>query len=81
MWYFSRILIYIYEQLLNESKNIENDKIIKPHIVNDLFRLYTKWWNRLSPFNYKQKLMFVYYSDELKINLCQFEISFFYRNR
>ena len=71
---------YTYEQLLDESKNIENDKIIKPHIVNDMFSYSDYTQNDeidLSPFSYKQNLMFVYCSDESKTDLCQFEISFF----
>ena len=71
---------YKYEELLEESKIIENDKIIKPHIVNDMFSYsdYTKEGEiDLSPFNYKQNLMYVYCSDEAKTDLCQFEISFF----
>ena len=71
---------YTYEELLEGSKNIGNDIIIKPHIINDMFS-YSDYAKEgeidLSPFNYKQNLMFVYCSEETKADLCQFEISFF----
>jgi hypothetical protein len=66
---------YTYKELLEESKIIGNDKIIKPHIVNDMFSFsdYTKEGDiDLAPFNYKQNLMFVYCSEEAKTDLCQF---------
>ena len=71
---------YTYEELLEESKKIENDIIIKPHIINDMFSYsdYAKEGETdLAPFNYKQNLMFVYCSEETKIDLCKFEISYF----
>ena len=60
---------YTYEELLGESKNVQNDKIIKPHIVNDMFSYsdYTKEGDiDLAPFNYKQNLMYVYCREEAK---------------
>ena len=71
---------YTYEQLLEESKNIGNNKVIKPHIINDMYSYsdYVKNEEKdLSPFNYKQNLMFVYCSEESKTDYCQYEISFF----
>ena len=71
---------YTYEELLENSKIIGNDKVIKPHIVNDMFSYsdYTKENEKdLSPFNYKQNLMFIYCNEGTKIDLCQFEVSFF----
>ena len=71
---------YTYEELIKESKNSENDIVIKPHIVNDMFS-YSDYSKKdeidLAPFNYKQNLMYVYCSEESKSNLCQFELSFF----
>ena len=71
---------YTYEELLEKSKIVGNDKVIKPHIVNDMFSYsdYTKENEKdFSPFNFKQNLMFVYCKEETKSDLCQFEISFF----
>ena len=68
---------------MEESKIIGNDKIMKPHIVNDMFSYsdYTKEGEiDLAPFNHKQNLMFVYCSEEAKTYLCLFEISFFNEN-
>ena len=71
---------YTYEELLEKSKIVGNDKFIKPHIVNDMFS-YSDYANEnetdLSPFNYKQNLMFVYCNEETKSDVCKFEISFF----
>ena len=65
---------YTYEELIN------NNKVIRPHIVNDMFS-YSDYFNPsvkcLSPFGYKQNLMYVYCTNETKDDLCQFEISFF----
>ena len=74
---------YTYEQLSEESKNKENDKVIKPHIINDMFSYsdYVKNGEKdLSPFNYKQNLMFVYCSEDTKTDVCQYEVSFFSEN-
>jgi len=71
---------YTYDKLLEESKIIGNNKIIKPHIINDMYSYsgYVKNEEKdLSPYNYKQNLMFVYCSEESKTDFCQYEISFF----
>ena len=53
---------YTYEKLLEESKIKGNNKIIKPHIINDMYSYsdYVKNEEKdLSPYNFKQNLMFV----------------------
>ena len=70
---------YTYEELLKESKNLENNKIIKPHIINDMFSYsdYIKEGEKdLAPYNYEQSLMYLY-CNESNVGFCQFEISFF----
>ena len=60
---------YTYEKLLEESKKIGNNQIIKPHIINDIYSYSYYVKNEikdLSPFNYKQNLMLVYCSRESK---------------
>ena len=70
---------YNYEELLKESKNLENKKVVRPHIINDMFSYseYTKEGEiDLAPYNYEQNLMYIY-CNESSVGFCQFEISYF----